>query len=116
MRWTYDLSASALYIYLRDEDVAETVEMDDGLTVDVSAGGEVVGIEVLSPEVGWDLAAVVTRFELGEDEQASLALLVRSPLLMKTPPPRPDEARVDVEAPGHAAEASSNSQEVVIAA
>ncbi len=47
MRIEYDPEADALYIALREAAVARTVEVTEGLVVDVDGEGRPVGIEVL---------------------------------------------------------------------
>jgi uncharacterized protein YuzE len=44
---SYDPSADALYVRLRDTEWAATIEVHDGYMVDVDAAGEPVGVELL---------------------------------------------------------------------
>jgi len=46
----YDPVADALYIRIREEASAETIEVTDCIYVDVDAKGALLGIEVLAPE------------------------------------------------------------------
>jgi uncharacterized protein YuzE len=81
MRWTYDLDAEALYVYLVDGvRPVRQVEMDDGAIFDVDLDGRPIGIEILSPTGGWDIAAWQTRFELGDQAVAGLLFLSTSAL------------------------------------
>lgn len=48
MRVEYDPQADAMYIRLRQGDVADSDEIRDGVVVDYDANGEVLGIELLS--------------------------------------------------------------------
>lgn len=48
MRVEYDPQADAMYIRLRQGDVADSDEIRDGVVVDYDASGEVLGIELLS--------------------------------------------------------------------
>ena len=47
-RVSYDPVADALYIRTRDDKVADSLEVDDGVVVDFNERGEVVGVEILS--------------------------------------------------------------------
>jgi uncharacterized protein YuzE len=47
MRVTYDPAADALYVYVCDAEVAETREVAPDFNLDLSAEGDVVGIEIL---------------------------------------------------------------------
>jgi uncharacterized protein YuzE len=47
MRVEYDRRADAIYIRLREAEVASTRELQDNLIVDVDADGRTVGIELL---------------------------------------------------------------------
>jgi uncharacterized protein YuzE len=81
MRWTFDLDANAVFIFLGEPPVAGQVEMPDGVVVDVDANGSVVAIEVLSPGAGWDIDTIVTRFALDDETRRSLLWLRDSPLM-----------------------------------
>ena len=47
MRVEYDKQADAIYITLRESDVATTREIEDNIIVDLDAAGKMVGIELL---------------------------------------------------------------------
>jgi uncharacterized protein YuzE len=47
MQITYDPEADALYVGLRDVPAEDAVEIEQGVTVDLDAGGHVIGLEVL---------------------------------------------------------------------
>lgn len=65
MRFQYDTSADALYIYLRErEHVARTVEIDGSTNVDLDEDGGLLGIEVLAPGTLWPLEQVLYRHPL----------------------------------------------------
>jgi uncharacterized protein YuzE len=114
MRWTYDLSANALYVYLNDQSVAGQIEMPDGTIVDVDAEGAATGIEVLSPAEGWDVNAIMERFRLDEDTRKSLGFFLMSPLMMRTPARR--EPKVALTTTGERpAEPASNARVLVAA-
>lgn len=64
MRAELDLAANAMYIVLRDDAVASTVQIDAATLVDVASDGSVRGLEVLNPSRNW-LGAVLERFADG---------------------------------------------------
>ena len=47
MRIEYSPDVDALYIYLKDADIADTDEISDGIIVDYDRDGNLVGIEIL---------------------------------------------------------------------
>lgn len=47
MNVTYDREADALYIRLRDGDVAKTSDVEEGLALDYDNEGALIGIEIL---------------------------------------------------------------------
>lgn len=47
MKLEYDSKANAIYIPLKDVDVASTREVEDNLIVDLDAAGKMIGIELL---------------------------------------------------------------------
>ena len=47
MKMTYDPEVDALYIELRDVPIAESVDLEEGVTLDVDAEGKPVGLEIL---------------------------------------------------------------------
>jgi uncharacterized protein YuzE len=47
----YSKEADALYIYLKEENVAKSKEIEDGVVVDFDEKGQLKGIEVL--DVSW---------------------------------------------------------------
>ena len=47
MRLEYDPEADALYLRLKEGRVSETVEIAENVFVDLDAGGEPLGIEIL---------------------------------------------------------------------
>lgn len=64
-----DLDADALYVRLADASVAETVEIDPGTMVDLTADGAVVGIEVIRPNRQWPLREILDRFPVPAHER-----------------------------------------------
>jgi uncharacterized protein YuzE len=57
---------TAVYIDLLGRGVAvdRTVEIDSGTLVDLDAGGQVIGIEVINPLRAWPLEEVLSRFSI----------------------------------------------------
>lgn len=47
MRIEYDKEVDALYIRLRDVKPKDTMDIEEGVTVDLDAKGHIVGIEIL---------------------------------------------------------------------
>ena len=47
MKLEYDRQADAIYIRLRDAEIATTRELDDHVIIDLDEGGRMVGIELL---------------------------------------------------------------------
>jgi uncharacterized protein YuzE len=43
----YDPDADALYIQVREVEVADNVDIEDGVTVDLDADNHIVGLEIL---------------------------------------------------------------------
>jgi uncharacterized protein YuzE len=62
----YDLNADALYLRLLTTEVARTEQIDEGTLVDLSATGELIGIEVLRPGRIWPLSEILTRYQVAE--------------------------------------------------
>lgn len=47
MKITYDPEADALYIELRDARPADSMDIEEGVTVDLDREGHIIGLEVL---------------------------------------------------------------------
>ena len=62
---TYSETADALYVQLKEADVAEVTPFDDLRIVDYAADGSVVGVEFLAASEGLDLRGLpeVARLE-----------------------------------------------------
>jgi uncharacterized protein YuzE len=86
MRWTFDLDADAIYVYLSNKRAARQVEFSDGIVVDLDSDERVVGVEVLSPSRSWDLGGLVTRFSISPLDAESLAWIAVSPLVSRQIP------------------------------
>lgn len=82
---SYDIDADALYIELRKNAVARTVQIDSGTLVDVDAAGHVLGIEVVHPQRSWPLRAIIDRFGVTADDARELNIYF--PMIAQTSPP-----------------------------
>ena len=47
MKLEYDREADAVYIRIKDADIATTRELEENVIVDIDASGKLVGIELL---------------------------------------------------------------------
>lgn len=47
MKITYDREADALYIQLREVEVRDSLDVEEGVTVDLDRDGHTIGIEIL---------------------------------------------------------------------
>ena len=47
MKITYDSEADALYIRLREVELADSMDVEEGVTVDLDNEGHIAGIEIL---------------------------------------------------------------------
>ena len=47
MRITYDPEADALYVELRDARPSDSMDIEEGVTVDLDGDGHIIGLEVL---------------------------------------------------------------------
>ncbi len=72
MRYVYDSDSDALYITVRQGPVDHTVELTDGVVLDVDQHGEVVGVDVMVPSQGWDANLVADHAHLDADDRTSL--------------------------------------------
>lgn len=70
---SYDSSADAVYIYLRENpSVARSVVVDENRVVDLDDSDSVVGIEILSASAGFELDDIIDRFQLTDRKQELL--------------------------------------------
>ena len=60
MRIEYDPEADALYIHLREVSVGDSVDIEQGVTVDLDTDGHIIGVEIL------DASLRFNREELGK--------------------------------------------------
>jgi len=54
LKITLDREANALYVRIRDGQVARSVASDNGVVIDEDAAGEVIGVEILHISRGGD--------------------------------------------------------------
>jgi uncharacterized protein YuzE len=99
MRWIFDVSANALYVYLTELRPDRQIELGDGIVVDLSADGAPSGVELLNP---YPSPALERLIEMGVDRQTVnvIAYLAMRPIAMApgdvaTVPPQAGEASVD---------------------
>ncbi len=60
LKVSYDRVADALYIRLREGSVADSVELNEGIIVDLNERGEIVGLEIINfSKSGVDLDKIV---------------------------------------------------------
>lgn len=63
----YDPEADALYIQVREADVGDNIDIEDGVTVDVDADRHIVGLEILDASkrlTASELANIIRRLRL----------------------------------------------------
>ena len=58
MRIEYDREVDALYIRLQEKYVAKTVELEEGLNIDLDEKGKLIGLEVLDATERYSLADI----------------------------------------------------------
>lgn len=58
MKVEYDREADALYISLQDKEVSKTIELADGVNVDMDEQGKLIGLEVLDATERYSLADI----------------------------------------------------------
>jgi uncharacterized protein YuzE len=75
MRLDYDFDADALYVRLRDGEIARTEEIDDETFVDLASDGSLLGIEIISFQRAWPLGRIAERYEISPDDLRQLMLM-----------------------------------------
>ncbi len=86
MNYSYDARADALYIRFQNTPSTRQVELPDGTIVDVGQDGSLIGIDVMNPGAGWEVAPVIAQWELPNSEAALLRAIASEWL----PTVRPD--------------------------
>ncbi len=60
LRVSYDRVADALYIRLREGKVSDSIELNEGIVVDLDERGEIVGLEIINfSRSGVDLDKII---------------------------------------------------------
>lgn len=72
MKCTYDGDADALYVKIEALPIDHQVEMPDGVIVDVSSDGRIVGIDVMNPASGWNCDPILELAPLSDETAALL--------------------------------------------
>jgi uncharacterized protein YuzE len=75
MNYVYDPEADALYVTVEAANVDHQEEMGDGVVIDVTVEGDVVGVDVMNPSSGWDPEKVIARYGLRDSEAEFLRRL-----------------------------------------
>ncbi len=59
MKIEYSKEADAIYVYFKEEYVAKSKEIEDGVVIDFDAKGQLIGIEVLDVSQRYSLSDIV---------------------------------------------------------
>jgi len=59
MKIEYSKEADAIYVYFREEYVAKSKEIEDGVIIDFDRNGQLIGIEVLDVSQRFSLSDIV---------------------------------------------------------
>jgi uncharacterized protein YuzE len=59
MKIEYSREADALYVYFKEDFVAKSREIEDGIVIDFDDNGQIIGIEVLDAAQRFSLADIV---------------------------------------------------------
>ena len=59
MKIEYSKDVDALYIRLREVKIADSMDIEEGVTVDLDEGGHIVGIEILDVSEKLELSDIV---------------------------------------------------------
>ena len=59
MKIEYSKDVDALYIKLREVKIADSMDIEEGVTVDLDEGGHIVGIEILDASEKLELSDLV---------------------------------------------------------
>jgi uncharacterized protein YuzE len=76
MKITYDSEADALYIWLRDVPAVDSIDVEEGVTVDLDEAGHIRGVELLdaSDRLTKDELTKVSYENLVSEKKAALKL------------------------------------------
>lgn len=86
MRYTFDATYGALYVYLVNEPgpSVRQVDVGGGVVVDLGESGVAEGIEILSPLASVDVDRIVTAFGLSDSQAAYLRFVLDSVVATST--------------------------------
>ena len=59
MKIEYSKNVDALYIKLREAKITDSVDIEEGVTVDVDENGHIVGLEILDASEKMDISDIV---------------------------------------------------------
>lgn len=59
MKIEYDREADALYIQLRQAEVDDNIDIEEGVTVDLDKNGHIIGLEILDASEKLELSNLV---------------------------------------------------------
>lgn len=59
MKIEYSKEADAIYVYFKEEFVAKSMEIEDGVVIDFDEKGHLIGIEVLDVSQRYSLSDIV---------------------------------------------------------
>jgi len=59
MKIEYSKEADALYVYFKEDFVAKSTEIEDGIVIDFDERGQLIGIEVLDVSQRFSLSDIV---------------------------------------------------------
>ncbi len=59
MKIEYSKEADAIYVYFKEEYVAKSNEIEDGVVIDFDKNGQIIGIEVLDVSQRFSLSDIV---------------------------------------------------------
>ena len=59
MRIEYSKSVDALYIRLREAEIGDSIDIEEGVTIDLDGEGHIVGIEILDATEKMDISDLV---------------------------------------------------------
>jgi uncharacterized protein YuzE len=59
MKIEYSKEADAIYVYFKEEYVAKSKEIEDGVVIDFDKDGQIIGIEVLDVSQRFSLSDIV---------------------------------------------------------
>src|SRR3990172_6325110 len=77
MKIQYQPNVDALYVELRFASSVKQIQIDDGTLVDVDSRGQPLGIEIIAPDAGWPVEAIIERFSFRPEEIDFLRKLAR---------------------------------------